>query len=71
MIERHTIRWRLNDPAESTNSNRWSRVHIVSFHADDLTRCHARIPYAPYMVDRDDQIPADAPACKRCASVDE
>lgn len=64
-----TIRWRLNDPAEE-RAVRWSRVHRVSLHADDLTACHLLIPEHPYMVDRDDDIPEAAPRCKRCLNPD-
>jgi hypothetical protein len=63
----HTIRWRLNDPGDE-NRQRWTRVHRLSAHAEDLTRCHIIIPEQPYMVDRDEQIPDGALACKRCAT---
>ncbi len=64
------LRWRLNDPSEE-NRQRWTKVHLVSFHANDLTACHMLIPEHPYMVDYDDQIPADADRCKRCATANE
>jgi hypothetical protein len=64
------IRWRLNDPAEEARQ-RWTKVHHVSIHADDLTACHIIIPEHPYMVDRDDQIPTGAALCKRCEHSDE
>jgi len=63
------IRWRLNDPADEWTT-RWTKVHRVSLHANDLTACHMAIPEYPYMTDRDDQIPEDAPRCKRCAKPD-
>jgi len=65
-MERRTIRWRLNEPTE-LNSQRWSKVHKVSFHNADLTACHQRIPEHAYDVAYDEWIPADAPQCKRCA----
>jgi hypothetical protein len=64
------VQWRLNDLGEE-NRQRWTRVHRVSFHAEDLTRCHIVIPEHPYMMNRDEWIPTDAPRCKRCAAVDE
>lgn len=64
------IRWRLRDPGENDNRVRWTKVHRVSLHAADLTACHQLIPEHPYMVDRDDQIPAAADRCKRCENAD-
>lgn len=64
------IRWRLNDPAKE-NRQRWTKAHRVSFHASDLTACHQRIPEHPYMMDTDDQIPADWPACQRCQAAND
>jgi hypothetical protein len=68
-MARTLVRWRLNDPGEE-NRVRWSKVHTVSLHADDLTACHILIPEHPYMEDRDDQIPSDAERCKRCQTPD-
>jgi hypothetical protein len=64
-----TIRWRLHEPTEG-RAQRWTRVHTVSIHADDLTACHMPIPARPYMVDWDDQIPEGVARCKRCANPD-
>lgn len=64
----HLIRWRLNSP-DVDNRSRWTKVHTISSHAEDLTVC--RLPIFPdrYMTDVDDQIPADAPRCQRCAQI--
>jgi len=59
------LRWRLNDLGEE-NRVRWTKVHRVSFHAEDLTVCHRLIPSHPYMMDADDDIPSGAPVCKQC-----
>jgi hypothetical protein len=64
-----TIRWRLNDLGEE-NRVRWTKVHRVSIHANDLTACHMIIPDQPYMADRNDQIPDGLPMCKRCLRPD-
>jgi hypothetical protein len=69
VITRHFIQWRLNEPIEA-NGQRWSKVHTVSLHADDLTACHIKIPEFPYDARRDEWIPEAAPRCKRCANPD-
>lgn len=63
------VRWRLNDPAEE-NRQRWTKVHTVSLHAEDLTACHIIIPEHPYMADWNEHVPDGAERCKRCASPD-
>jgi hypothetical protein len=60
------IRWRRNDPREE-HRQRWTMVHRVSAHAEDLTVCHRIIPAHPYMADYDDDIPPNAPRCTACA----
>jgi len=62
-----TIRWRLNDPAVEWRQ-RWTRVHVVSRHASDLTACHRLIPEHAYVEERNADIPGDAPRCRRCVS---
>jgi hypothetical protein len=64
------IRWRLNDPAVEWRQ-RWTKVHRVSFHNDDLTRCHIKIPEHPYDQERGTSLPEALPRCKRCTTVDE
>jgi hypothetical protein len=70
VIKTDQIRWRLNEPTEEPRV-RWTRVHRVSFHNGDLTRCHMKIPEHPYDAAYNEWIPDDAPRCKRCASIDE
>ena len=70
MSPTHTIRWRLNDPAQEWRQ-RWTKVHRVSFHANDLTVCHILIPEFPYDSEHDGQIPVDAIKCKRCLTANE
>lgn len=69
MITRNYIQWRLNDPTEE-NRQRWTKVHTVSLHYDDLTACHIKIPEFPYDARRDEWISEAAPRCKRCANPD-
>lgn len=66
------VRWRLNDPGEEERP-RWTKTHVVSFHAGDLTACHIIIPEHPYMMDWDDQPPMGDPSlvCKRCLASNE
>jgi hypothetical protein len=59
------VQWRLNEPIEE-NSQRWTKVHRISRHADDLTACHIKIPEHPYDTHYDNWIPEGAPRCKRC-----
>jgi len=59
------IRWRLNDPAEE-DVVRWTRVHRVSFIHPGKTLCRLRIPDLPFDLNRNDEIPVEAPRCKTC-----
>lgn len=65
MAKTRSLRWRLNEPIEP-NSYRWTKVHRVSVHAENLTACHTIIPEHPYDVAYDEWIPADASRCKNC-----
>ena len=70
-----TIRWRNLDPAEQgdnyrTSVTNWTKVHALQslpHSSARWTRCGLEVPDAPYLEDVGDQIPADAPRCKRCA----
>jgi len=63
------IRWRLNDPGVEWRQ-RWTKVHRVSLHAEDLTACHRVIPDMAYMTDRNEEVPSDAPRCRACEQAD-
>lgn len=69
-MKRTLISWRLNDPADEWRQ-RWTKVHLVSVHAEDLTACHLEIPRYPYDVARDEWIPTARPRCKRCLAASE
>jgi hypothetical protein len=72
-MERMTIRWRFHPVDE--RAQRWTRVHITDT-AAVRTLCGRVIPALlrhlpsssvyPYMVDKGDQVPADADRCGQC-----
>lgn len=49
---------------------RWTKVHYVSFHAEDLTACHRSIP-AEYAVERLTAVPDGAHICLQCLAATE
>lgn len=62
-------RWRSDDLAESSRAWRpmsdWTKVHVTNT-ATTKTLCGLHVPEYPYLQDINDQIPTDAPMCKRC-----